>query len=106
VQTQLISGANPWAVNNQPTPTTMISTGTISDALLDGILLLVSREETRRSHLSCCRPGRERRTLLWQLLAVDRLDPFLRHADDDVAEAGTQVSRGDADRFEITLLVQ
>jgi hypothetical protein len=28
----LMPGANPWAVNNQPTPTTMIRTGTTNDA--------------------------------------------------------------------------
>src|SRR5262249_60272557 len=35
-----------------------------------------------------------RRRLLRQFLAIDCLDPFPRHADDDVAESGAQVSRG------------
>jgi hypothetical protein len=42
VQTQLMPGPNPWAVNNQPTPTTMIRMGMTSGALLlDDISVLV-----------------------------------------------------------------
>src|SRR5215471_2267300 len=44
--------------------------------------------------------------LLRQLLAVDRLDAFLRHADDDVTEAQAQVLRGYAEGLQIALLVQ
>src|SRR5262249_46051905 len=44
--------------------------------------------------------------LLRQLLAVDRLDALLRHADDDVTEAGAQVPRGEAEGLQIALLVQ
>src|SRR5262245_41556074 len=39
VQIQLTPGANPLAVNNQPTPTTMIKMGITSGALLDDIFL-------------------------------------------------------------------
>src|SRR5262249_31853885 len=64
---------------------------------------------------ACCIDGSTRTSphfsaaeleLLRQLLAVDLLDAFLRHADDDVTETGKQVSRGDAGRLQIALLVQ